>query len=479
MSVLKTSVARTAIWLAAARIAQTVVSLAVPLVLVRALTKPEYGFFKQVDLVAALLFPLLALGLGTSLTYFVPRLPGGRLREISTAMLAILGLSLVVLVAGSLFPGQFSRIFQSGEMRLLVVAIIAAAMANVISQVGVRALLAVGAARAAALAPMVVVIPRAVTIAAVAWVTSSLRQVLVVLLLFAALEVIVVLGTLARAGCFGMAFDRRVLLRQLGFGAPLGAVALVRAWGLRIDRYVVSAAFGPAMFAVYSVGNTRIPLVRVLPAALDSATAPRFSALEAEGRYEEMAGLWRQRVETMLPISLLLACCLAATSQWSIPFAFTAEYSDAVPVFRVFAFSLLIQATGGMDLVLRALAALRFLSVTIVLALIVRIVLCLALLPLESLTLLAAGQLAVTLVERLVHLSYLRQRLSVDWRTILPSRGLALALGLALVGIAATALAGSLVDNRQLPALLASATVWMVLGAVVLWRQGLWSKLRR
>jgi O-antigen/teichoic acid export membrane protein len=471
------SVVRSAKWLAGGRIVEGAVALLVPIVLVRTISKVEYGWFKQIDLVAALLFPLLVLGLDKSLTYFVPRRETDEKREISTPLLVVLMMSSVVLCFGLFFPGTFATLLGTGDLRLLVVAIVAASAASAFNRMGTRTLIAVGSPATAAVLPLGAATPRAITILVVAKVSGAFASILVVIISLAAFEILLVTTVLAHRNCLGLMFEREIFVKHIKFGGTLGAIDLLRTWAGRIDRYLVSSSLGASVFAVYSVGKTRIPFMKTLPGALDTATAPRYSRLESEGRYEEMAVLWRKRVEALLPLNLLAAAALCVTAQWSIPLVFTEAYSDAIPVFRVFTLSLLIQAMGGLPLVLRALAALKFLSAMTMLSLAVRIGLCLAVLPLGSLPLLAATQLAVTAALEVTYVVYVRRRLGVSWATIIPYRGVGLSLAASLVGVGATIAAAQVVGETPVVALGVSVVCWGLLTGLTLWRLDLWQSV--
>lgn len=474
------SVARTAGWLAVGRLARGAAGLLVPVVLVRTLSVSDYGAFKQVDLVATLIVPFLVVGFDKSITYFVPRKEADPAEEITTPVLALALTSIAMLLFGALAPATFARLFGTVDLRLLAVAIAVSAGAAGLMQLGTRALLAAGAGRTAASLPVIVGVPRAIALVAAALVWRTLDAILVVCAIVAVVEAATLFGILIRHGCLRRPFfSRQVFGKHVRFGGTLGLVSMMTTWAGRIDRYLVSSSFGPAQFAIYAVGKTRVPFLRTLPLALGDASAPQFSRLDSAGRHREMGILWRKRAEALLPLYLLLAGFLASTAGWSIPIVFTDAYLDAVPVFRVFAVSLVVQAAGGLDLVLRALAALRFLLVSVVVSLVVRTLVCIALLPLGSLPLLAGVQIAATVVVYVVRLAYIRRRLAMPWSELLPRSGLLVASLSLVAGIAGTAIVAATIGDRRVPALAASSAIWLPLIVFTVWRQGLWRRLKR
>jgi O-antigen/teichoic acid export membrane protein len=236
---------------------------------------------------------------------------------------------------------------------------------------------------------------------------------------------------------------------------------------------LVSNSLAPATFAIYAAGKTRVPFFRILSYALRDATAPRYSELESQQRHRDMALLWQTGASILLPVGCLIAAFLSATAHWSIPIYYGSAYVDSVPVFRVFAFSVFVQSVVGLDEIIRALHALRFLLLVVLASLICRIVLGLMALHHGSLWHLAATQLIVGLIFLSVRLIYIRRRLGVRWSDLLHSGPLASALLLTVLGLAGTFGIDLAIGDRAILALIAACVVWGMLIAILLWRQGL------
>lgn len=473
------SLARTASLLALGRIGQALGALLLPFVLVRVLVPQEqYGLVKQIDLAAALLLPFLVFGLDKSVTYFVPRKESDPAREVSTAVTAVLTACLLVFVLALLLPSVFAKIFATADLRLLALAAAGAGVAGAIMQMGSRALIATGSGGLAAALPLIVGLPRVAAVILLAWKFRSVQAVLGTFLAFSLLEIAVVLAVLVAKGLFRPRFHTEVFRRQIGFGGILALVSVANSWANRMDRVIVQKYLPLAAFTVYSVGKTNIPFMGILPLALDDATAPRFSRLQSEDRLEEMGLLWRKRAEALLPLNILVAAALASTAHWIIPLWFTEGLEAAVPVFRVAVLSLLIQACGGIELVLRALAALKFLTGTVLMSLLLRVVLGIAVVTATgSLALMAAVHVVVTVSILALRLTFLRRWLGVGWSTILPHEGLLAPVLMASGGLLATFLVDRLLGESLWASLAVAGMIWGGLLSSALWRQGLWRKI--
>ena len=215
-------------------------------------------------------------------------------------------------------------------------------------------------------------------------------------------------------GCLRFSFSTSVFQRHFKFGGTLGILDIVSNWADKIDRYLVSTILSPGIFATYAIGRANVPLLKILTPALADATAPRYALLASEQRHRDMAMLWRKSAEALLPLHILFAGFLFSTAPWLIPVVFTETFRDSVPIFQVSSLLILIEPLLRDDLVLRALTALRFLSLTVLSSLIARVILGLAALKIGSLVLLASSHLLVELSFLVVRLTYIRRRLQVS-----------------------------------------------------------------
>src|SRR5262245_49206090 len=75
------------------------VAFVIPLLLVRALSQQEFGIYKYLFLLVAT-FGALQFGMAESLYYFVPRFPDTAGRAVANAMATLLGIGVVVAIAG-------------------------------------------------------------------------------------------------------------------------------------------------------------------------------------------------------------------------------------------------------------------------------------------------------------------------------------------------------------------------------------------
>lgn len=443
-------VARTAVIIAGARFLAGAAAALLPFVIVRRLTQEDFGAYKQIDLVAALLLPFLGLGLDKSLTYFVPRSRERAPDYVTAAFVPCAALGMLILVLAFLLPGPASTVLGTVSHRLLIVCAVSNGVAAVFVLASVRVLIATGSSKAAGLitaarGPLMVLI-----VGSIALLGGRLDGLLWGFLALAILQVAVSLGALARRKLIARRFSPAQLVELFRFGSPLWGSALVQTWAGRMDRYLVSLTAGPAAFAVYAVGRTSVPFYATMGSSLETAMAPSLARWEGEGEHHRMAGLWTGSIRRLLPISLIMFIAMQSTAGWVIPFLYTGAYRDSVPIVRVSCFALLFSGYTGTEGVLRAFARTRFLFVTGMTDVIARLALGLAVLRTGSLVTLAVVAIATESVVRIAQITVAARSLSAAPGAVLPLRELGRPFAIAAAGAAASLVLEHFVGSEQI-----------------------------
>jgi len=114
-----------------------------------------------------------------------------------------------------------------------------------------------------------------------------------------------------------------------------GVGSLARA----VDRLVVLWFFSTETFAFYHLGAIEVP-VSVLLASATAVLIPQVSGLHAQGRREEIAGLWRSAVERLSLVVLPLFFLLLALSGTLVELFYPRQYGQSAWVMRVFLLTL-------------------------------------------------------------------------------------------------------------------------------------------
>jgi len=298
---------------AAGRAAATGSIFAVNAILARAWSGPEFGLFCAVWVLGNTLVPVFLLGLPSALLYFYPRRqPAGshRLVRQVAVCLAVSGLALASLlwVGG---PG-LARLFSldaapgSPELAATLTPFLPYVLAAVVGGYIDAALVASGRVTQQAGLSLLAAVG---VVAAAAWGLVAAWSVPQLLLALSAVG----MGRLALGTVLVAAATRggdgapatRGLGELLGYAWTIGLNDAAGSLSRSVDRLVVLSLFSAQLFGLYHVGAIEVP-VSLLLAAAATVLVPEISRLHREGRYDEIATLWRGAVSRLSLIILPL-----------------------------------------------------------------------------------------------------------------------------------------------------------------------------
>ncbi len=312
-------------------------AFAIPVALSRLLDQTAFGAYKQFFLVAAFLVAVLPAGFDSSLFFFIPqdiRRAGHYLAQAIMVSLMLGGIAALMIY---IWREPLAEFLNSPLLVRLAPFLAGFVLFEAVGQLIERtvvieqqAWLAAGvfagsdAARAAAL-----ILPAALS-RSVAWVAIGAS-------IYAVARFGAVMVWMLRhyRGRFNTG---RLVVRfreQAAYALPFGAGGVVHHALLRFHALYIAAAFSPSVFAVYAVGSQQIAPVQIFFRSLFEVSLVRMSEYFGAGRHEEMRSLWRKLIarQAVLIVPLVVALWLLAGA--FVEGVFTANYLDAVPVFRV------------------------------------------------------------------------------------------------------------------------------------------------
>jgi O-antigen/teichoic acid export membrane protein len=322
--------------LAAAGLLEYALQMALPVLLVRHLTKQEFGDYRLIWLVATTGVILFSLFLPQSLFFFLPRAaPGTRPKLVGNTFVNLFALGslsvLLLLVLMPVLPGSIAGLQRYSPLVQFfagtwILASILDVLPNADGRTEWQACAKVGLAilRAAALSGS------AVASGDVGWVLVAMCGVAVVKVgmalayaLFAAQET-------------GLEFDGRLARLQLNFSLPFAVAEGLFALRVRADQWVVAANFSNTAFALISIASMVLLLGTLTRQPLNDALLPNISSLVGEGKLDDARALIQKGyilLGLMLPPVLGL---LISTADELVELIYTREYLGAVPLMRIY-----------------------------------------------------------------------------------------------------------------------------------------------
>jgi O-antigen/teichoic acid export membrane protein len=162
-----------------------------------------------------------------------------------------------------------------------------------------------------------------------------------------------------RFPAFWRSFDGGLLRRQLSYAIPFGLASLLYTLESDYHNYFVSNRFGPANFAVYSIGCLDIPLIAILIEAVGSVMVPRASALQRDDNRRELIRVTARAMRKLALVFFPVYAFLMVAGKDFIVALFTPRYSDSWPIFAI-NLTMLPFATVITDPLVRAYADQRY-----------------------------------------------------------------------------------------------------------------------
>ncbi|HEY0003475.1 MAG TPA: oligosaccharide flippase family protein [Pyrinomonadaceae bacterium] len=350
-----------AFWLMFAKTLGFAFTFILPPLLVRHLSQSEYGLFKQIFLVVNTAITVLPLGFGMSAYYFLPREQAEQRKQVVFNVLLF-----------SLFVGALGCLALVLQPSLLTAVFNDATLAEYAPLIGVLILFWVVSSflETVAVANQETRLSTAFIICA--QLTKTLFM-LAALLMFGTLRSLVyaslaqgILQTMllllylnSRFPDFWRSFDWKMLRVQMSYALPLGLAGLLFTVQTDLHNYFVSHRFGPAEFAIYSVGCLDLPLVGLLRESINSVMIPRVSLLQKENETREIILLTARVMRKLAAFFFPVYVFFLVAGREFIAFLFTPAYLPSWPIFAI-NLTVLPLSIIALDPIMRAYAKHRY-----------------------------------------------------------------------------------------------------------------------
>ena len=310
------------------------------LVLVRLLSKEDFGTYRQVLFIIGMAIVLVEFAIPKSLFYFVPKAETSeeknRFISQSYLMLSVLGISAsIILFFGAEFIGVK---FNNDSLVLLLkiyapVVIFLAISQNFFSST----LISLNKHTLAAYSYVFVGMPNTVAIIIAAFVGFSLNEIFSVSLFVIIMQYLIlfILFGRLRISLFQLPKYENIK-EQFKYVLPLSFALISGLISVELDRLVISMYFSAATFAIYSVGAMQVPLVGNLFEGVSSTVIPKIAQYLAADRKNEIEVLCNRGTRKMSLLLFPIFCFLFVHAKEVITLLYTDKFVEAVPVFRIY-----------------------------------------------------------------------------------------------------------------------------------------------
>ena len=348
-----------AFWLTASKFVAAILTIGLPVLLVRLMPQTEYGIFKQAFLFVSTATNIATFGVGMSAFYFMPRHPerGGQIALNILVYNFVAGW--IPLVALALYPQLLRELFRTDALEpmamLLGFLILTTLTSSLVQQIPT----ALQDVRYSTIFIVGTQVGRAMLLAAAALWFRSVKSILIAALLNQVLSILVLFWYLhGKFPRFWTHFDWPFFKEQLAYALPYGAFGLLWVIQKDLDNYFVSATLGPKDYAIYAVGWVDVPLLTLMLESIVSVMIVRVSSLQKEGRKEDIRYVTAAATNRFAALQYPLFMMLFVAGHDLIVLLYTRTYERSANIFLV---TLLLLPTGVflLDPIVRAYKELR------------------------------------------------------------------------------------------------------------------------
>ncbi len=330
------SLTKQSLWILTAKTIGFVLSVLLPLLVVRHLTQESVGIYRQAFLVIVSATSIIPMGFSMSAYYFLNRKPEYR----ESAILNIVvfnflagGLAFIALFTN---PGILTALFRDDQMASLAPVIGLAIWLAIFSTFLETAALA---NREAKLATGIIIfsqLSRAAVMGGAAVIFESAEAIVYAAVVHGVGQAVVLMIFLnSRFPRFWMAFNWQFFKEHLRYALPFGFAALLYNAQADLHHYFVAHEFSTVDYAVYAYGCFQLPLIWALYESITAVLLPRMSELQSQGRTREMLAMTARGVHKLAFLYLPMFVFLLIVADVFVTTLFTSKFAASIPVFRI------------------------------------------------------------------------------------------------------------------------------------------------
>lgn len=349
-------------WLFSGRLTAFLLTFSIPLVLARILTPDDYGVYKQFFLVQGTVLSVLSLGLPAALFYFLPRRIGREGAYIGNTVKVMIASSAVGAIALTVLTDQIVILLGSSRLSdcafyLALFVVLYGPSSSLESLMIARRSVRLAAATGFGMDAM-----RAVLLIGAGLLVGGIVPVFVAAIIWACCRMLMLVWYLWRHGILGRLWsglERTELAEQWRFAWPFALAIIVNSAAESAHQYAVSSIYGPALFAMYAIAYTQIPLVGIAADSTADVALVRMTQLVHDHQHGEALNVVKVSVGNLSFFLLPLYAWLTLNADDFIRVLYTDKFAGSIPLFRVFLVAIPITVLG-LDYVPRAFGETTF-----------------------------------------------------------------------------------------------------------------------
>jgi len=420
----------------AGRLLALPLSILVPMILVRTFSVEEFGVYKQLFLVFAVVLPVIDLGVSNSLFYFVPKFPEQKSQIVSQTIYLQIIICTGVAIAFFFFNEKIGNLFSENANSLS-------------SHIPMLGLVAISWHFSNLQETLLIVEKKAFEAGVISFLSEALRSIVSIIVALAGGKIGVLLlalmGTgVVRALALGSYLAKTIqfqrielphLRSQLAYSLPFGLAVVVNTLVQSSHQFIVSSSVSITDYAVYAVGCFQLPILGIIVDSVAKASLVKMSEIAgAKNSSIVMAELISNSLRKLWILFFPIFVFLFITAEEFIVLLFTDTYRASVPVFRIFILMIPL-STILVQHVPRAFNETRFILISNLATLLLSSGFCIFLLSKAGLAGAAIGFVVANLCWRFFFIFKCKRLLDMPISSFFPTQALAnVAISVGMIG---------------------------------------------
>lgn len=320
-----------------------------PLILVRVLTRNDYGLYAQFNVILSFCSVLFSFGLSSELYYLYPIANKREKRILIFQSLILLLIASIVATIVLNIPIIRNYLISNNSLDdgylYLIIAIFLSVPEILITSLYV---LNNDNKTSAIFLPLMTIL-RVALILILYWIYPKIETVFIAIILSAAIKFIYVIAyafKVINKNSDGMLIDFKILKSQLKYSIPLGLASSVRNIVQQLDKLIVLSFVSPSVYAIYSIAFYGVPGLTQVYLSISQVYIPRMSTAYKEEKILELISLYHSMVSKTLSYTVPIILIIILFANPIIPTVFSNKYIESIPYFRIYLLTFIISSVG-------------------------------------------------------------------------------------------------------------------------------------
>jgi O-antigen/teichoic acid export membrane protein len=335
-----------------------IVQFITPIILVRILTKTDYGIYQQFHLFAGLLLPVLGLCLNTSLFYFYPvSEQEDRKAYIIQTFFILSFVGIAFLIISLNYHHFIFNIFSLPELDRYRYIIPLYILFMLVSSISDFLFILEKKIKFNIFYYPVEMLIRLVLILGFLFSTKNTWGCLMGLLVysfirFLFISIYLAIKYLNNIKHIVSKIKSGSVIEQLKYSLPFVGGVLLETITRKFDKILLNKYIEPSQYAIYAVAFFSIPLVTMLFASINDVVVPEISRYAHADNKKKAAELWHKVIEKTSSVAIPSIFFFSIMAEEVIVLLYTKNYAESAIYYRIYLLSFLFTMTS-FGLVLR------------------------------------------------------------------------------------------------------------------------------